>query len=232
MNIKGEKNRGLIISILIYCLFGGLIWSPSVHAKTESIRFDGSKMSVDIDQLYLKDVFQTICAHKGFWVKGGSSVLESKISIRFQDLSFQDGLKRILGHNNHILLYDSKKELSGVIIVGDDRSQKSFAGKRSDGRSRNNVTERRRSGVKEVGSEHEITGPSPGSDVTPPSEIELASMVVNSEVTLPGGPITVAEQDLENFKVEKSITPPGGSVEVTPAEIEAIQPTIEDGVSP
>jgi len=231
MDKKKEKNRGLKVSAFICCLFCGFIWISPAEAKKEAVRFDGPKMSVDIDEIYLKDVFKTINAQKGFWVKGDSSVLDSKISIRFDNLSYQDGLKRILGRINHILLFDGNKEPSGVIIVGGGGSRKSLAGKRSDTKVRRVATSSRRS-VDQGDTGDAIDGPSPGSDLIRPTEIEIASMAVDSDVTLPGGPVEVDDQELENFKVEKSMTPPGGVVMVTPEELEGMKPTIEGGMTP
>ena len=208
MDKQGKMDRGLKVSAFICCLFCSLIWLSSAEAKKESVRFDGPKMSADIDEIYLKDVFKKINEQKGFWVKGDKSVLESKISIRFDNLSFQDGLKRILGRINHIMLFNGNREPSGVIIVGGSGSRKSIAGIRSNGKARRGATSSRRSVVSED-RDNDIEGMSTGSDLAPPSEIELASMVVDKDVQLPGGIVTV-----------------------TPEELEGIKPTVEGGVTP
>ena len=208
MDKQRKTDRGLKVSAFICCLFCSLIWLSQAEAKKEVLRFDGSKMSADIDEVNLKDVFKRINAQKGFFFRGDSSVLDSKISIRFKNLSYQDGLKRILSHINHILLFDRNKEPSGVIIVGDGVSRKPISGKRSNRNIKRDATGSGRTVVSEVRND-EIEGLSAGSDLTPPSEIELASMVVDKDAQLPGG-----------------------IVKVTPEELEGIKPTVEGGMTP
>ena len=231
MDKKREKNRGLKVFAFFCCLFCSLIWFSPAEAEKEAVRFVGPKMSADIDEIYLRDVFQSINAQKGFWVKGDSSVIDSKISIRFKNLSFQDGLKRILGHINHIMLFDGNREPSGVIIVGGGESRRSLAGKRSGTKVSRDATSRNRS-VVQGNTSDEIEGLSPGIDLTPPSKTELSSLAMVRDVTIPGGPVEVTEQDLDNFKLEMSLTPPGGVVKTTPEELEGIKPTIDDGMTP
>ena len=199
-----------IVPLLIAYLFSGLIGSFPVEAKTEAIRFDGPQMSVDIDEINLKDVFNRINEQKEFQVKGDPSLLNRKISVRFDNLSFQDGLQRILSNINHILLFDKNKEPSGVIIVGEggSRNPKSNKFLNANGFSGTPNSE---------GPNIEIE---PGNEIneTPDAfhlqEPEMAGTEIPTgpDGEIPGGAIEITPQEAEMFMVVEDMPPPAGTV--------------------
>lgn len=204
-----KEKQNLIIFVCIAYLFCGLIWIAPVEAKKETIRFDGTKMSANIDEVFLKDVFKSISAQKDFRVKGDPALLNQKISISFENLSFQDGLKRILGQINHILLFDKNQEPSGVFIVSSGGSQNPKGMRSLDTNFNGNTTESRESNdVIEPGDE--INEP-PG---LPLSEAERAGVETPEGPVgaIPGGPIEITPEEAEMFRVVEELPPPGGDV--------------------
>lgn len=102
---------------MVGCLICCLIWMSPAHAKKNDVRVDGSKISADVEDMLLKDVLDKISEHKKFSVKGDPNLLDRKVSVRFNNLSLRDGLKRILGPINYVLLFDGNKQPAGVILI-------------------------------------------------------------------------------------------------------------------
>lgn len=218
-----EMNQIFKIFAFIFCIFCSFPYFSPAEAKDITIRFDGSKMSADIDGALLKDVFEKIKAQRKFSVKGDDSILNSEVSVSFTNLAFQDGLKKILVHINHILFFNKNKEPSGVFIVGSGGSRISTGKARLDKKRMKTVPNDKKYGMP-IAPGNKYSGPTPASDMTPPTEEELANMKIIHDAPTPGGPVEVSEQDMENLKIEKSNTPPGGVVKVTPEELESMQP--------
>jgi hypothetical protein len=187
-----------------------------------TIRFDGDKMSAEIDGVLLRDVFKRIKSQKRFNVRGDDSVLNDAVSVKFNDLSFEDGLKKILGHINHILFFNRNKEPSGVLIVGSGGSHISV--KKGSARRGKKVEVNRKKSFNPEDMAGGPKGPTPVSDMLPPTEEELASMKIIKNAPTPGGPVKISEEEMENLKIMKNSPPPGGVVKVTPEELESMNP--------
>lgn len=225
MNKTKEMNRIFKVFAFIFCIFCSFTYFSPAGAKDKdvTIRFDGSKMSADIEGVLLKDVFEKIKAQRKFSVRGDDSVLNSKVSVSFTNLAFQDGLKKILVHINHILFFNKNKEPSGVFIVGSGGSRISTRKARSDKKRTKAAPNDIKYGMP-IAPGNTLNDPTPASGMTPPTEEELANMKVIHDAPTPGGPVEVSEQEMENLKVMKSSTPPGGVVKVTPEELESMNP--------
>lgn len=227
MSKTQEKNRIFKFFAFIFCF---AIFVSQAEAKNISIRFEGRKMSANIDGVHLGEVFEKIKAQREFCVKGDESILNNKVSVSFENLSFQDGLKKILGETNHILLFDKNKAPIGVILAGDGGSQVTV--KTSPDEKKVEAASNNKKHVKPEDTSDKLYGATPASDMTPPTEEELANMKVIRDAPTPGGPVEVSEQEMENFKIMKSDTPPGGNVKVTPEELESMKPASDSGPMP
>ena len=227
MNKTKEMNRIFKVFAFIFCF--AIFLSPA-EAKNASIRFEDRKMSADIDGVLLGEVFEKIKAQREFSVKGDESILNSEVSVNFENLSFQDGLKKILGEINHILLFDKNKEPSGVIIADSGGSLATV--KTSPDKKKAEASSNDKEPVKPKDTGEKLPGPTPASDMTPPTEEELANMKVIKDAPTPGGPVEVSEEEMENFKIMKSDTPPGGAVKVTPEELESMKPASDSQPMP
>jgi hypothetical protein len=223
MNKTKKMNQIFKVFVFLFWFFCSSIYFTPAGAENITIRFDERKMSVDIDGAILNDIFETIAAQREFSVKGDKSILNSEVSISFTDLSFEDGLKKILGKINYILVFDKNKEPSGVIIVDGGGAQMS-AGKATPEKEKTEVASTDEKDIKPKNTGKKSHGPTPISDMTPPTEEEMASMEVIKDAPTPGGPVKVSEEEMENLKIVKSNTPPGGAVKATPEELESMNP--------
>lgn len=222
MNKLKYINRIFKVFTFTSCVFCSCIYFSPSWAKDITIHFDGRKMSADIEGVFLGEVFEKILAQRKFSVRGDKSILYSEISVKFADLSFQDGLKKILGQINYILLFDKNKEPSGVILV--DSGSFVSTTKASSEKKEVEGASGGKKYLEPADTDTPLPGPTPVSDLTPPTKEELTAMEVIKDAPTPGGPVEVSEQELENFKVMASDTPPGGVVEVTPEELESMNP--------
>jgi len=75
-------------------------------------------MSAELQGVSLRLVLEKLEREKGIWFKGDESVLEEEVSIRFKDLPLYEGLRRILSHINHVLVFDGDNGLVGLFILG------------------------------------------------------------------------------------------------------------------
>ena len=220
MSRTKEINRIVTVIVFIFCSI--ICFSPA-GANEMTIRFDGDKMSAEIEGVLLRDVFKKIKAQKKFNVRGDDSVLNDEVSVKFNDLSFEAGLKKILGHINHILFFNRNKEPSGVLIVGSGGSRISV--KKGASRRGKKVKADRKKPFNPGSMAGGFKGPTPASEMPPPTEEELASMKIIKNAPTPGGPVKISEEEMENLKIMKNSPPPGGVVKVTPEELERMTPT-------
>jgi hypothetical protein len=132
----------LSLIVVVYFLF---IDPTALFAEWIRIYGDPTDqtMSVDIKQAPLKSVIDRIKAKKRIWVKGAYYLSDNHISVKFKDLTIEEGMKRILSTINHSLMFDQKGNLLGVVIVK-TRDSKWTRSSASSGRSRRRPGYRRR----------------------------------------------------------------------------------------
>jgi len=100
--------------VLLICLPLG---SQVLSAQRVSIQ-DG-RMSVDLREASLSGVARDIESQSGISFRGDESLLEGTVSVVFQDLALEQGIKRILAPFNYSLLFDSRGEVSEVVIMSE-----------------------------------------------------------------------------------------------------------------
>jgi hypothetical protein len=92
-----------------------LIMPPPLWAQRVSIQ--KGLLSVDLREAPLISVAREIETQSGISFKGDESLLEERISLAFEDLPMEKGIKRILSTLNYSFLFDSQGEISEVIIM-------------------------------------------------------------------------------------------------------------------
>jgi hypothetical protein len=222
MNKTKAKKQIATVSALLFCVFSPALCTSPASAREAAIRFDGRKMSADIEKVPLREVLEEVKRQKKFVVKGDPSILELEVTASFSDLSFQEGLKKILGRINYLLLFGKNNEPCGVIVV--DRGTAMPPAPAGRGGSTSATARDIAKPVAPEGAGSVDEGPSPASGMTPPTPEELKSMEVVKNVPTPGGPVEVTEEEMENFEVVQSSEPPGGPVETTAEELESMKP--------
>ncbi len=124
-----KKNR----LALIFLFFGIVCLIPfQAVSGTVDLKFSGNKFTTDISDTPLKTVLNKIKDKKGVAFKGDDEILNGKISVRFNDFSFQDGLKRILRDVDYSFIYNKDGDIVEIVVVGKGMD----AGRSSTTRSR------------------------------------------------------------------------------------------------
>jgi len=90
--------------------------------KGSMIIKDG-RLSVEYDKVRLGDILDQLKDRNNIWFKGNESLLDEKITIRFADLSLEEGVKRILGFVNYALVYHNDGKLAGVMLFNKSNTQ-------------------------------------------------------------------------------------------------------------
>jgi len=75
-------------------------------------------ISADLKDAALSEIFQQIDRQSNIVFKCDESVLNVKVSVRFENQYLEDGLKRILASMNHSFLFDKHGILKEVLIIG------------------------------------------------------------------------------------------------------------------
>jgi hypothetical protein len=82
----------------IVVFFSVLLFMGAGSAVGEgpSITFEEESFSAHLEELSLKAVTEKIESETGIWFQAGEALLQERVSVAFDKLSFEDGLDRIL----------------------------------------------------------------------------------------------------------------------------------------
>jgi hypothetical protein len=118
-NISGVdyKLPIIIIGLCVAIIFS----SPAAHSDSFedtdiNMVFNGRSVSANLQGVSLQLILEKLKQEKGISFTGNESLLEKKISIRFNDLPLESALRRILSRINHVFFYDRNKRLMGMLI--------------------------------------------------------------------------------------------------------------------
>ena len=113
-------------NILKYLGIVGLIFTlniasygfAEISSHDEKLLIKNNIVSAKLENIPLGKILRQIEEQSNVWFKGDESLLNEKVSVQFKDLSLEDGLKRILISFNYSLIFDTKRNLAGLIILG------------------------------------------------------------------------------------------------------------------
>jgi hypothetical protein len=112
-----QKNTALmpLITILvIFCYF--MVYAANEESNT--LVFQGATFTANLEEASLKNVFQKLQKETGIWFRVPESGLDERVSVQFENLSIEEGLKRILHTMNYSLLFDQNNNLIGAFVFG------------------------------------------------------------------------------------------------------------------
>ena len=123
---------------LLFSLMGTLVGQPYLHGSelspsTQVDYFDG-KLTVDVERMSLGSLLKTIQQKTGIEFSVDQEQYQEPVSLKFDSLSLEDGLKRILNKFNAVMLLDSDSRVTKVIILG-GRGQANLTGPTGVGHS-------------------------------------------------------------------------------------------------
>lgn len=177
--------------------------SPSTAYSSEGdmvLRFQGRIFSAHIHGVPLGLILKELEGEKGIWFKGVSPLLEERVTVQFNALSLEDGMKRILAPTNYSLVFDRNGKLNGVVIIGRAESGVSTGGAGVTAARRGNSLRAPKNNATTIGAFDSVK------DIEPPD-----------------GDVVITERDLESFRVIREVPPPGGRLQVTVKERKAFR---------
>ena len=205
---------GKVLTVFLLLLGCHLITPAALWAERVSIQ--GGRMSADLKEASLISVARDIERQSGISFKGDESLLEERVSVAFEDLPLEHGIKRILATLNYSLLFDSRGEISEVTIMSEGsvpaRSQPQL--RRAPVRPGTPSPAQRRPVVRRPGATSPLVSgesrtpvPTRSRTTTPRTSPQRPSQ------TAPSTPQTPAESNLPEPFRSIDTAPPGGTVE-------------------
>ena len=102
---------------MLFLVWG--IWTAPQPSLAQGVSIRDGLISVDLREAPLVSVAGDIERQSGISFKGDDSLVEERISVAFNDLPLEQGIKRILATLNYSLLFDSRGEISEVVIMSE-----------------------------------------------------------------------------------------------------------------
>ena len=109
----GVLSALITMGVIFCCLF-----NTSAGAESISLDFQGATFTASLDEAPLRNVFEKVQQETGIWFNAPESLLDERVSVQFENLSVQEGLKRILHTMNHSFLFDQDNNLIGAFVFG------------------------------------------------------------------------------------------------------------------
>ena len=114
-----KKLKTVFCASLIVSFFVGFFdYQHALCAEAVSVK-DGL-LSVNLKDNSLLEVARDIEKQSGVWFRGDETLFQEKISVTFNDLPLEEGLKkRILANLNYSLMFDARNKVAGVMVMGE-----------------------------------------------------------------------------------------------------------------
>jgi hypothetical protein len=219
VNIR-KINKKLLYALAACFFFSASFLQAHTLEKKTGLIIKSQTLSADIKDVPLKDILSQLEIERGLWFKCETSLLGKKVSVRFENLSVEDALNRILVHFNHSLIFKKDGTLIGAYVL-------------ENGKAGSLTTIRSNGSAKEATGEPELAIikqniPLPGGISYAPGERELfmveeiavsreeGKLFTVEENAPPPGGLSYAPGERELFMVEDPVCPPGGGAEVPP----------------
>jgi hypothetical protein len=129
-------------SIVVFCVVFLSVAPGPAAGEDLVMTFEEEAFSAHVEELPLKAVTGKIESETGIWFEASEALLQERVSVVFDELSFEDGLSRILSNLNFSLVFDEDEEIIGVFLFRrlDARDKQRITG--AQGRSRIPVVRR------------------------------------------------------------------------------------------
>jgi len=116
-----------VVGIVPHALADQGIDSVGGSSHQELLLIQDGTISANLEGVPLGEILQQIKDQSSIWYRVNESLLEQKISVRFEDLPVEDGVKRILAPFNYSLMFDANGGLSGMILLGRSHTDRDMA---------------------------------------------------------------------------------------------------------
>jgi len=113
--IKKAEFSAAVIAILL--ILHSAIMAAAGEEKNMLV-FQGESFSANLVQEPLKNVFERLRKQTKIRLSVPDTELEEKVTVQFENLTLQEGLRRILRTMNYCLLFDPKNKLTAAFVFG------------------------------------------------------------------------------------------------------------------
>jgi len=213
---------------IIFCAVIFHLCETRVHSSESVSSFgifitEHEMMSANLRDANLREVLREIEKQHKVRFKGDEALYQNKISVQFDNLPLQDGLKRILSSMNYSLVFGPNDKLVGVVIISKGTSQPTSSRGTAGSRRKNILSPPKSTSSSKPASRVSRKSGQKKSYITsrPPSKATTETnkmFQAKKNVTPPGGRVNPSPEQLEKFKVKKNVPPPGGPGKITPEE--------------
>ncbi len=110
--------KKLVLLTIVFLFYLDSFALASMHSKEIELEFNQDTISATLKDVPLEKVLAKLGKEKGLRFECGQSALDTRISVKFKNLSLEKGIKRILSNAvDYTLHFDQKGNLTGGVIV-------------------------------------------------------------------------------------------------------------------
>jgi hypothetical protein len=113
-----------MLMIVSLCLADEIIPPEEISSQKGNMIIKNGMFSVEYDNIPLGEILNQIKDQNNIWFESDEVLLDEKISVRFEDLSLEEGMKRILNSINFVLVYHNNGTLAGVMLFNKSNTQR------------------------------------------------------------------------------------------------------------
>jgi hypothetical protein len=159
----------ITLIFLFLALTSTMLWNNSAALESD-------KISIEVSEVPLKEVFRKITSDTGYEIKINEKLAEIPLTIKLENITLESGLKRIMNSlqlENNAIITDEKKKIIEILTFYPDPAQLSENIKKS-GNEELGIT----IAVKEVLTNHQLAEIPDNYIETPPSESDEPGMTI------------------------------------------------------
>ncbi|MDY6838793.1 MAG: STN domain-containing protein [Thermodesulfobacteriota bacterium] len=119
--IANDKNW--IVFLFALALLGASFYSLCWAQGDLNVTWEKETLySAEITGVPLQRVLEHLSDEEGMWFEAHKSVAAHKVSVHFEGLSLEEGLRRIFAGLDYSLEFDGEGNPSGIVIIGEEKS--------------------------------------------------------------------------------------------------------------
>ena len=111
--IRSGSCAGPLLSLFLAPVFLLSFAAALSHASDISIIYNGSRLSAHVSGARLIDVMKTLSDQCGVTVSVDSSIQSQKISVQFDNVKLEDGVKRLVNPYNSAMIFTKETDPEG-----------------------------------------------------------------------------------------------------------------------
>jgi len=127
-NLRRKMNKFIRCLIFMFAIVTLFPADEVAHSDNRSPQKGGmiikdGRLSVEYNNVSVGEILDELKDQSNIWFEGDRSLLDERITVRFEDLPLDEGMKRILDFANYILMYHTSGTLSGVMLFSKSNSK-------------------------------------------------------------------------------------------------------------